>query len=281
MAAAPLRIVQITPGAGKMYCGACLRDNALVAALRKLGHTATMVPMYLPLTLDEEDQSNGTPLFFNGINVYLEQQSAFFRRAPEWLHETLASPSLLKLAVGAAAKTKASDLGAMTISMLRGEEGNQARELEELIEWLRREKPDVVSLSNALLVGLARRIKSELGVPVICSLQGEDWFLDALPSPDREQAWQTAAKRAADVDLFIPPSRYFADLMQERLKLAPARVRVLYNGLNLEGYGGAAPKNDGDTAPALGYFARMSSEKGLETLVNAFVLLKKRGASKI
>ncbi len=271
-----LRIVQITPGAGRMFCGACLRDNALVTALRQLGHAALMAPLYLPLTLDEEDQSAGRPIFFSGINVYLEQQSALFRHAPAWLHRALASPTLLKWASGAAAKTSSMDLGGMTLSMLRGEEGNQARELEQLIGWLRAEKPDVVSLSNALLVGMARRIKAALCVPVLCSLQGEDWFLDALPSPDRELAWQTAAERAADVDLFIAPSRYFADLMQRRLKLAPERVRVLPNGLNLDGYA-AAPRQSDVQPPVLGYFARMCREKGLETLVNAFIILKKRG----
>ena len=106
-----LRIVQITPGAGKMFCGACLRDNALVTALRKLGHAAMMAPLYLPLTLDEEDQSAGTPIFFSGINVYLEQQSALFRHAPAWLHQALASPALLKLASGAAAKTRPDRFG--------------------------------------------------------------------------------------------------------------------------------------------------------------------------
>jgi glycosyltransferase involved in cell wall biosynthesis len=268
-----LRIVQITPGAGKMYCGACLRDNALVTALRKLGHTVLMVPLYLPLTLDEEDQSAGTPIFFGGINVYLEQQSALFRHAPEWLRNILASPALLKLASGAAAKTRASDLGPMTISVLRGEEGRQARELDDLMDWLKSEKPDIVSLSNALLVGLVRRIKKELRIPVICSLQGEDWFLDALPAADRDLAWQTAAERAAEVDLFIAPSHYFGDLMQRRLKLAPEKVRVLANGLNLEGYAG--PKIEPPT-PVLGYFARMSAEKGLESLVNAFITLKRQ-----
>jgi glycosyltransferase involved in cell wall biosynthesis len=259
-----------------MFCGACLRDNALVTALRQLGHAALMAPLYLPLTLDEEDQSAGRPVFFSGINVYLEQKSALFRHAPAWLHQALASPTLLKWASGAAAKTHPMDLGGMTLSMLRGEEGNQARELEELIDWLRAEKPDVVSLSNALLVGMARRIKAALRVPVLCSLQGEDWFLDALPSPDRETAWQTAAERAADADLFIAPSRYFAALMQRRLKLAPERVRVLPNGLNLDGYA-AAPRQRDVQPPVLGYFARLCREKGLETLVNAFIILKKRG----
>jgi glycosyltransferase involved in cell wall biosynthesis len=273
----PLRIVQITPGAGKMFCGGCLRDNALVTALRKLGHDAVMAPLYLPLTLDEEDQSAGNPIFFSGINVYLEQQSALFRHAPNWLNQALASPMLLKWASGAAAKTNPADLGPMTISMLLGEEGKQARELDNLIDWLRAEKPDIVSLSNALLVGMARRIKSEVGVPIFCSLQGEDWFLDSLPPVDRELAWQTAAQRAAEVDLFIAPSRYFADLMGKRLKLSPEKVRVLHNGLNLEGYAGASAKIAPDS-PVLGYFARMCPEKGLESLVKAFIVLKKRNS---
>ncbi|MFT4692857.1 MAG: hypothetical protein ACI9OD_005097, partial [Limisphaerales bacterium] len=79
-----MNIVQITPGAGGMYCGNCFRDNALVAELRKLGHDTLMVPLYLPMTLDEEDQSAGTPIFFTGINVYLEQKIPLFRRAPKW-----------------------------------------------------------------------------------------------------------------------------------------------------------------------------------------------------
>ena len=45
-------------------------------------------------------------------------------------------------------KTRAEE-GDLTISMLRGEEGHQARELEELIGWLKTQpKPHVISLSN-------------------------------------------------------------------------------------------------------------------------------------
>ena len=106
-----MNLLHLTPGAGAMYCGGCLRDNALVAALRKLGHEVVMVPLYLPLTLDEEDQSAGTPLFFGGISVYLEQKSTLFREAPGWLHDLFASRRLLNWAAGKAAKTRPSDLG--------------------------------------------------------------------------------------------------------------------------------------------------------------------------
>jgi glycosyltransferase involved in cell wall biosynthesis len=271
----PLRIVQITPGAGKMYCGACLRDNALVTALRRMGHSALMAPLYLPLTLDEEDQTSGVPFFYGGINVYLDQQSAQFRKAPEWLHRLLASRSLLEMAAGAAGRADVAGLGELTLSMLRGDEGNQARELNELIAWLRVEKPAVVSLSNALLAGMARQIRAELRVPVVCTLQGEDFFLDSLPEPHRLAAWRVIAQRAADIDLFIAPSRYFAMRMAERLKIPLERIKIVPNGINLEGYIARAPNAAPPNPPVLGYFARMCREKGLDQLVEAFIRLKK------
>lgn len=269
-----MTIVQITPGAGKMYCGNCFRDNALVAALRKLGHSTLLVPLYLPLTLDEQDQSAGTPIFFTGVNVYLEQKSALFRNAPQWLHHLLASPALLQWAAGMTAKTRPEELGELTVSMLRGEEGHQARELKELIAWLKTQTaPDVICLSNALLLGLARELKRELGAPVVCMLQGEDSFLDSLPPPHQDDAWAALAERAKEIDLFIAPSQYFGEMMGGRLGLPAERVRVIYNGINLEGY---APATAPPTPPVIGYFARMCREKGLHLLVDAFILLKQR-----
>lgn len=270
-----MNIVQITPGAGGMYCGNCFRDNALVGALRKLGHQTLLVPLYLPMTLDEPDQSRGTPVFFSGINVYLEQKSALFRRAPRWVRRLLASGPLLKLAARRAARTRAGEVGELTLSMLRGEEGNQACELETLLAWLEtRAKPDIVNLSNALLIGLARQLKRRLGMPVVCSLQGEDTFLDALPGEFRSAAWNILAERAREVDCFIAPSRYFAELMTRRLGLSPERVRVVPNGINLAGF---VPREAPPEPPVLGYFARLCREKGLDTLVEAYRLLRRRG----
>jgi len=275
-----------------MFCGNCLRDNALVASLRALGHEALLIPLYLPLTLDEADQSAGTPIFFSGINVYLEQKSALFRGMPAWLHDLLASPALLKWAAGRAAKTRAADLGELTLSMLRGEHGNQARELEILVGWLRTQpKPDVICLSNALLMGLARQLRSKLRAPVLCMLQGEDSFLDSLPESHREVCWHALAERAADVDLFVAPSHYFANLMRNRLEVPPGQVQVVYNGIHLDGYRrtaqasrvhdhsapGLSPASTLPSAPVLGYFARMCREKGLPTLVEAFIKLRERG----
>lgn len=269
-----MNFVQITPGAGTMYCGNCLRDNTLVAALRQMNHTATLLPLYLPLTLDETDQSAGTPLFFSGIKVYLDQKTSFFRKAPDWLRKTLDAPSLLKWAATHAAKTRPEEVGDLTLSMLRGEDGNQARDLEELVTWLKTQPPpDVVCLSNALLLGMARRIKAEVGGRLVCMLQGEDAFLDALPDATRLAAWKTLAARAAEVDLFLAPSHYFGGLMAVRLSLPEDRVRVVPNGIQVAGYQPASLAPD---PPVLGYFARLCREKGLDVLVEAYILLRQR-----
>src|SRR5205085_2487407 len=118
-----MHIVQITPGAGGMYCGNCFRDNALVQALRSKGHSVVMVPLYLPMTLEEDDQSAGTPIFFGGVNVYLQQKSSMFKHLPRPLRQWLSSPAVLKWASGRAARTRAEDVGELTLSMMRGEEG--------------------------------------------------------------------------------------------------------------------------------------------------------------
>ena len=270
-----MRIVQLTPGTGNFYCGTCLRDNALVAALRMQGHDAVLLPMYLPHFVDEESVAEDAPLFFGGINVYLQQKSAFFRNSPAWLDRWLDAPALLNRAASRAGMTSARDLGDLTLSMLLGESGRQAKELEKVIAWLSKSenRPDVVSLSNVLLIGLARRIRQALKVPVVCTLQGEDSFVDALPEPDL--CWRALRERAKDVSVFVAVSRYYREVMMERLRLAPERVKVVYNGVNLDGY---APADSGLTKPpVIGYLARMHPSKGLDVLVESFIRLKERG----
>ncbi len=258
-----------------MYCGNCFRDNALVAQLRRMGHHALMVPMYLPLTLDEADQSEGTPLFFSVLNVYLAQKFNCFKIAPNWLRRMFTTGWLLNRLGNFAGKTRGADVGDLMLSMMRGESGHQARELEQLIAWLREhEQPDVVCLSNALIAGLAKRLRAELGVPVVCLLEGEDAFLDSLPSPQREQTWAELRERVTDIDLFIAPTRYYADTMAQRAGIPAAKLEHINNGINLDGF---EPSSLPDDPPVLGYFARMCPEKGLDSLIDAFVRLKQTG----
>jgi glycosyltransferase involved in cell wall biosynthesis len=257
-----------------MHCGNCHRDNALVHALRSMGHDAITVPLYLPIKLDEPAATPGTPIFFSGINVYLAQKSRLFRVFPEWLRRPLAHPALLKWAGSYAGRTRPEEVGDLTYSMLRGEAGNQAAELEALVQWLGdREKPDVICLSNALLSGMIHRLRQALGLPVVCMLQGEDAFVEALPRESREAVWAVLRERVREADALVAPSRYFADKMSRHLRLSEGRVRVVPNGISLEGYpapgeGSLREERGGQT---VGYFARMCRDKGLDLLVDAFI----------
>ncbi len=269
-----MRVVHITPGTGdSFYCENCVRDAALVTAMRSLGHDVLIIPMYLPISSDRNQVLDNTPIFFGGINVYLQQKSAFFRKTPRWLDRIFDSPKLLGWLARKSKITSASDLAETTISMLRGEHGRQVKELNRLIEWLDSQdnRPDIVCLSNILLTGLAGSIKKRLGTPIVCLLQDEDVFLDGLASPYAKKAWQMLAERSRDVDAFIAVSKYFAAVMQQRLGLSADRVHVVYTGISLDGY---ESRQAGPKIPTIGYLSRMCPDKGLDTLVDAFVILK-------
>jgi glycosyltransferase involved in cell wall biosynthesis len=269
-----MRIVQLTPGTGSFYCGTCIRDNALVAALRRLGHDAVLAPLYLPPSLDEESTA-GQQVFYGGVKVYLQQKLPFLRRLPRWLDAMLDSPWALSAAAKRSGSTDPADLGDITLSVLRGEEGFQNAELDRLVDWLATEfRPDAVMLSNALLMGMGRRIREGTGARVYCTLQGEDYFLDLLREPWRTHAWKELGERSRHLDGFIGVSRYYADVLIRRAALDPARTHVVHNGILLEGF---APAPCPPEAPTIGYLARMCALKGLDTLVEAFILLRKRG----
>jgi glycosyltransferase involved in cell wall biosynthesis len=214
-----MRIMWLIPGSGEsFYCENCLRDYAMIGALRTLGHDVLMVPMYLPLSPEgsaaktpPRGLGGATPLFFGGINVYLRQKWALLAHMPGWLRGWLDRPGLLKAAGRMSGMVKAADLKQTLISMLRGEEGRQAMELERLTDYLTSAGADVVVLSNALLLGLAKRIKGRLKVPVACYLQDEDEFIDALDAAGRQEVWAIVRERSLEVDLFIAASRYYAD----------------------------------------------------------------------
>jgi len=270
-----MRIIQITPSAGNsFYCENCLRDAALAKAIIKLGHEGLTIPLYLPLPSEQSGSTGISPIFFGGLNVYLQQKSAFFRRTPRWLDRLFDSPRLLRWIGRMAGMTSARDLGETTISMLRGEKGQQIKELHRLVDWLdtHENRPDIICLSNILLVGLARPIKQRLGVPIVCLLQDEDGFLDGLVPPYSQQAWQIISQRAGDIDAFIGVSKYYTETMQQRLQLGPDRTHVVYTGIPLDGYEshGARPE-----VPTIGYLSRMCPDKGLDTLVEAFLIFKK------
>lgn len=269
-----MRIAFITAGAAGMYCGSCMRDNALVTALRRQGHDALLIPTYTPITVDEADASQ-QKVFFGGVNVYLEQQFWLFRHTPRVLDRLFNFRWLLKWVSRFAVRTKYSELGDLTVSMLRGTHGNQAKEVEKLVEFLAAERPDVVLFTNALLSGVVPAVKRALDVPVLVTLQGDDIFLDELPEADRRRCFELIRENGRFVDAYISTSAYYADHMAGYIGLPRERVHVVHPGINLAGHGGpAAPP--GERPLTIGYFARVCPEKGFHRVVEAFIRLRQR-----
>ncbi|MCX7887900.1 MAG: glycosyltransferase family 4 protein, partial [Verrucomicrobiae bacterium] len=263
-----MRILQLTPGTGAFYCGGCLRDAALVRALRRRGHEVLLVPLYMPLVAERESEAGEAPIFLSGISVFLSR----WVHVPRWLDRVLSAPWLLRVAARLARFTSAKDLGESALAMLEREPA----ELERLLEWLRgQQRFDVVCLSNSLLSGLARRLKQELGAPVVASLQGEDTFLDGLLEPYRSRCWERLAERCADVEVLVAPSRFYAELMLGRLRLTAEKVVVVHNGIELDGF---EPAREPPRVPTVGFLARMHYGKGLDLLAEAFLQAGVSGA---
>jgi glycosyltransferase involved in cell wall biosynthesis len=258
----------LAAGAAGMYCGSCLHDNTLAAALLKLGEDVVLAPIYTPIRTDEEDVSESR-VFFGGINAYLQQKFPIFRRTPRWFDGWLDHPALLRAVGGRAASVDPAKLGDMTVSMLRGEQGNQRKELEKLLDWLLDEvRPDVVHLSNSMMLGLARMIVARCGPPIVCTLSGEDIFLEKLHAPHYEQARQLLRERAAEVHAFVALNGYYADFMADYLAVPRERVHVIPHGLELEGHGNQQVRGDDEPA-RIGYLARICYDKGLHLLLEA------------
>lgn len=269
-----MRVAYLAAGAGGMYCGSCLRDNLLAATLLAAGRDIVLVPLYTPLRTDTPSVAD-EHVYYGGINVYLQQKSWLFRHTPRVIDNLLDSPGLLRRAMRMAGNTSSANLGALTISVLRGEEGRQAKELDKLVDGLRELSPELVNLPNLMFVGVARKLKAALGVPVLCTLGGEDLFLDKLLDADRQEAERIIRERAADVDGFIAVSRYYGQQMISRFGLEATRVHVVPLGV-------AAETAGNDTArPAdpfrVGYLARICHDKGLHVLVEAFQHLHRNG----
>ncbi len=270
-----MKVAYITAGAAGMYCGTCIHDNTVASVLKKQGHNVDLIPTYTPTRTDEENVSLNR-IFYGGINVYLQQKISLFRHTPWVLDRMLDNPSLLNGLTRFSSSTDARDLGELTVSMLRAEEGYQKKELSKLIKWLQtHDRPDIVYLTNSMLLGMAREIKKALNVPVVCALQGEDIFLRDLIEPYKATALSMLAERAADADGFVAPCNYYAQFMAEAyLKVPVDMIHIVPLGLNLEGHGNVVDK-PGPPPFIIGYLARICPEKGLHLLVNAFYTLTK------
>jgi glycosyltransferase involved in cell wall biosynthesis len=268
-----MRILSIAAGAGGMYCGSCLRDNAVAAELIARGHAVTLLPLYTPLLTDEPNVSRHEVLF-GGISVYLQQHARLFRRTPRFLDRLWDSPRVISAFARRSGAVNPRMLGELTVSMLDGYDGVFRKEFDKLLEWIAGEPPpDIVNLPNSLLISLARPIRQALQRPICCTLQGEDLFLDGLRDPYRQRALESIRRQVESIDRFIAISEYYARSMSLRLDIPGDRVSVVPLGINLHGY---RIRHASDDVFRVGYLARLAPEKGLHRLVEAYVELRRR-----
>ena len=273
-----MRILSITAGAANMYCGSCLRDNALARELLARGHDVTLQPVYTPTRTDEENVSTDRVLF-GGVSVYLQQHMGIFRRTPWLLDKLWDSKAFLKLVSKRSIAVDPGGLGDLTISTLEGERGFQRKEIEKLVAWLREESPyDVINLPTALLIGLAEPIKRATGRPVVVTLQGEDLFIDGLPLAHRDRAITLMRDHVKHVDLFLPVSEYYADYTAQRFAIPRHKLRVAPLGVTLNDLALSTRTRTRNAPFVVGYFARVAPEKSLHLLAEAYrVLRRERG----
>ena len=273
-----MRILSITAGAAGMYCGSCTRDNALARELLALGHDVTLLPVYTPTRPDEPNVSRPCVLF-GGVSVYLQHHAPIFRKTPRLLDRLLDSPRVIQALSSRAISTDAQMLGSLTISMLQGEQGVLRREFDKLVDWIRTEPlPDVINLPNTLFVALAAPLRRAFNRPICCTMQGEEFFLNGLVPPYREEALALIRNQVASVDRFIAVCEYCAAFMSEYLNIPRARISVVPLGISMDGYprsARAAGRPEGDPV-RIGYFARIAPEKGLHLLADAYVRLRRR-----
>ena len=293
-----MNILSITAGAAEMYCGSCLRDNALAAALMRRGQQVTLLPIYTPTVTDEENMSAGRRVFLGGISVYLQQHFSIFRHTPWLVDKIWDAPAVIKRFAARSIDVDPRMLGALTVSTLKGEGGYQRKEVEKLVDYLAGEpRPDVVNLPNSMLIALAKPIRRIFNCPIVVTLQGDDLFLEGLPEPYKAESLNLIRSQVSEVDMFVSVSEYYTNFMSAYLAIPRSKMRTVPLGITLPDTPDAPRAPDAPNAPhapraprapsapnaprapnapsfTVGYFARIAPEKGLHNLVDAYRILR-------
>ncbi len=266
-----MKILFIIPGSGdSFYCGNCFRDNLQATALRKAGHDVVIMPLYLPLK--QPSFQADTPLFFPAPTYYAAQK--FFRktRMPRWIQRITGSGKMLDLASSLSGTTSAEGMEDMTLSMITGDDPVFAEHITPMINWIKEEEmPDIIHLSSTLLAGIAKTLQQQLDIPIICSVQDEEVWIDSLNKVHAGIAWQAIADNTQYISHFITTSEFYRNIAKECIP-GIRNIDVVYPAVDKEKYASTAYPE----SPVIGFFYRMNRVNGLDILAKAFVELKKR-----
>jgi len=252
-----------------------MHDNTWARALMAQGVEVSLIPTYTPLRLDEQSTSLNR-VFLGGVNVYLNEKWSWWSKLPRSLTSWLDRPSLIRLATSRSISNDAAELGELTLSLMRGEHGPHRAAIRELAEFLSNTiRPDVIIFSNALLSGALHEIRQACPVPIFCTLQGDDVFLDGLPDRYRTPVIKLMSECAREFDGFITHSAFYRDYIANYLSLPVEKFHVLPLGIDLTEHTGQPKQGTADRF-VVGYFARFAPEKGLHHLIDAFEILQQQ-----
>lgn len=269
-----MHVAIVTAGGAGMFCGSCLHDNAWARGLKEAGVEVTLLPMYTPIRVDDENLTS-TRVFYGGINLYLDVHVPGWRYLPTWMTQWFDRPEVIQWATKFGVSNDAAELGQMTVATLQGPKGPQAREADELVKFLTRNlKPDVIIFSNVLLASAIEPLKAAFSGPVLCSLQGDDIFLEGLREPWKRQVFDLLRPIVAAMDGFLFHSRFYAEFMGQYLGVPAEKRHELPLAIDCRGHHGQPRPRS--TPFTIGYFARLAPEKGLRELVQAAVLLNRK-----
>lgn len=267
----------ITGSGGQFYCDNCYRDMLYVRAIRKMpGVTASAIPLYLPPDTPEAKSAVDSHVFFGAISLYLREKVRFLRKMPAFFDKIFNSRPLLKIAASRAGSTRSEGLEDLTLDMIRGDNPFRENEVDRLVKYLvKTGKPDIIHLSNALIVGLACQLKKRIDVRIVCSLQNEDDWINEMAEPFQSNAWELIAAEAVNIDAFISPSHYYKGFFVNKTGLSGYNIHVVPSGY--EPF--SLPERSAIAhPPSIGYFSRINIHNGFDKLVDAFIKLKSKSA---
>ncbi len=264
----------VTGSGGSFYCSNCYRDMLYFRAVKMAqGVTASAIPLYLPPEKIYSESGFDPNVFFGAISLYIREKVHFLEQMPSFMDKLLDSPPLLKIAAKRAGTTRTEGLEDITLNMINGSHTSREKEVERLVKYLVSiGKPDVIHLSNALIIGLARQIKKLLNVKIVCSLQNEDDWINEMAEPFQSQAWKMIADESVNIDGFISPSRYYKDFFIGKTGVSGKNIFIVPSGIDLLAVSETKKTN---AEPAIGFFSRVSYHNGFDKLADAFIILKK------
>jgi glycosyltransferase involved in cell wall biosynthesis len=244
-------------------------------AIKKVpGISASAIPLYLPPDETNIESGFDKEVFFGAISMFLREKVRFLRNMPSFMDKVFDSKPLLKIAARQAGATRTHGYEGLTLNMIEGGNAFRKDEIDRLVEHLNKGgKPDIIHLSNALIIGIAKHIKKRINVRIVCSLLNEDDWIDEMDEPYRSMAWKMIAKEAQHIDSFVTPSNYFMNLFTARTGLKNTNINIVPLGFDPEF---TMPEKNESYFPAIGFFARINYHNGFDKLVDAFIDIKTR-----